>query len=93
MLGTCQVCYPTNGEELVNMVNNRHDCVVLILKNGMSKPYYTTQPMVVKSPKVLIGNPINMPMIIPFPTGMSTDKLFGTFMGPERTFDGKTRTN
>lgn len=88
------ICYPADGDELVDMVTNQDGCMVIMLTRPRSEPYETHDVMNITSPKLIIGNPLNQPIISPTarPAAASADPLTRVLssIGPERTFDGKS---
>lgn len=62
--GTTAVCYPKNGYEVVKMVNgSASPCRVIVLTRPFTYGYKIERQINVTQPKILVGNPIALPMI------------------------------
>lgn len=57
------ICYPTNGTEIEHMVGRQSPCNVLVLRAGPDREYRIGRTLNVSTPKVLVGNPVNMPVL------------------------------
>ncbi len=63
-LGTGAVCYPKNGYEIVKMVNGSSSpCRVIVLTRPFTYGYMIERQINVTQPKIIVGNPLAMPMI------------------------------
>jgi len=62
--GGAMVCYPANGEELVTAVVGTA-CTVIMLTRNYFDPYEVKKEMIVSSRKVIIGNPLTLPLLDP----------------------------
>lgn len=62
--GTSAVCYPKNGYEVVKMVNgSASPCRVIVLTKPFTTGYKIERQINVTQPKIIVGNPIAMPML------------------------------
>lgn len=59
------VCTPKNGAELVEFVTSTTSCTIILLKLSSQIPYNITKTMNVTTTKILIGNPIDLPILQP----------------------------
>ena len=59
------LCTPKNGAELVEFVASTTSCTVILLQYSSRMPYNITKTMNVTSTKILIGNPIELPILQP----------------------------
>ena len=59
------VCTPKNGAELVEFVTSTTSCTVILLRHSSRMPYNISKTMNVTSTKILIGNPIDLPILQP----------------------------
>jgi len=59
------VCTPKNGAELVEFVTSTTSCTVILLRHSSQIPYNITKTMNVTTTKILIGNPIDLPILQP----------------------------
>lgn len=57
------VCYPKDGAELQKMASDSTSCTVIVLRASSQQPYNLTQTMNITTTKIVIGNPIDLPMI------------------------------
>ena len=59
------VCYPKNGEELIEMASMEYNsaCEVLVLVNDKYTPYSIDRTLNISRPILLLGRPINPPML------------------------------
>lgn len=57
-----RLCYATTGRQLREMASGT-DCTVIILTRPRSKPYTLAKTVVVKGYKIVIGNPIDLPIV------------------------------
>ena len=71
---TSTICYPINGTEVVNMVT-KPGCTVIVLTRNHTNPYNIRDMMNVTSTKIIIGNPIDIPVL------NSTNKIVRMFDG------------
>jgi len=62
--GGAMVCYPANGEELVTAVIGTA-CTVIMLTRNYFDPYEIKTEMIVTGRKVVIGNPLTLPLLEP----------------------------
>jgi hypothetical protein len=76
-LGGLVTCYPKNGTDLEKMVAGT-SCTVILLTGGALNPYKTDKIMYVKSPKVIIGHPIDLPRIV---ANQGVERLFEVMAG------------
>lgn len=94
------VCTPRDGRELEDMVSNPAACAIIVLTNSRDEPYMITRVMNVTSPKIILGNPLTLPVIRSAPPTITAADMIGGAgadlvrtlaenLGPERTFDGK----
>jgi hypothetical protein len=59
------VCTPKNGAELVEFVTSTTSCTIILLRQSSQIPYNITKTMNVTTTKILIGNPIDLPILQP----------------------------
>jgi hypothetical protein len=59
------VCYPKDGAELQKMASDNTSCTVIVLRASSQQPYNLTQTMNITTTKIVIGNPIDLPIIKP----------------------------
>lgn len=59
------VCTPKNGAELVEFVTSTTSCTIILLRQSSQIPYNITKTMNVTTIKILIGNPIDLPILKP----------------------------
>ena len=59
------VCTPKNGAELVEFVTSTTSCTVILLRHSSQIPYNITKTINVTTTKILIGNPIDLPILQP----------------------------
>lgn len=71
-LAKMRTCNPTNGADLERMVAGT-SCTVIMLTKTSREPYQTNKTMVVTSPKIIIGHPIDLPRI---QTGKTVERMF-----------------
>ena len=59
------VCYPKNGDELIEMASMEYNsaCEVLVLVNDKYTPYSVDRTLNISRPILLLGRPINPPML------------------------------
>ena len=57
------VCYPKDGADLQTMASDRTSCTVIVLRASSQQPYNITKTMNITTTKILIGNPIDLPLI------------------------------
>jgi len=62
--GGAMVCYHANGEELVTAVIGTA-CTVIMLTRNYFDPYEIKTEMIVTGRKVVIGNPLTLPLLEP----------------------------
>jgi len=61
---TTTICYPMDGKQLHEAVVGQ-GCVVIMLTRDYFHPYVVMEEMVVSSTKVIMGNPLILPVIRP----------------------------
>lgn len=72
------VCTPKNGAELVEFVTSATSCTIILLKQSSQVPYNITKTMNVTTVKILIGNPVDLPVLNP---AKGVHRLFDVFPG------------
>lgn len=99
------VCSPRDGRELQAMVAASDSCTVIVLTRPRDQPYIVTRMMNVTSAKVIVGNPLTLPIIraeeptiassgsVDLASAVSGELLrrAAASAGPERIFDGRRR--
>lgn len=75
--GRSVICYPKNGTDVEHMIRADSPCNVLVLRNGPEKEYMIRHTLNVSTPKVILGQPVLMPVL-------------NCSQGLERLFDGES---
>jgi len=74
--GRNTICYPINGTEVVQMSDAKSPCTIIMLTRSSREPYTIKQTMNITTPKIFVGNPIDMP-------ALNSSKIERLFYGTE----------